>query len=44
MKNSILETKIELMKWISNLGGLEILSELMDFKEKNKNANCVEEA
>jgi hypothetical protein len=42
-ENPILETKTELMKWISNLDDLEILSELMDFKEKNRNANCVEE-
>ena len=35
MQNPLLELKYDLMKWISNLDDLEVLSELMEFKEKN---------
>ena len=44
MENPILKAKKDLMKWISNLDDLEILSELMEFKEKNIDADCVEES
>ncbi|WP_417431171.1 hypothetical protein [Halpernia sp.] len=44
MENPILEAKTDLIKWISNLDDLEVLSELINFKEKNKFADCFEES
>ena len=44
MENPILKAKNDLMKWISNLDDLDVLSELMEFKEKNIDADCVEES
>lgn len=43
MKNPILDAKTDLMKWISNLDDLDVLSELMEFKEKNMEADCFHE-
>ena len=43
MQNPLLELKYDLMKWISNFDDLEVLSELMEFKEKNIDADCFEE-
>lgn len=44
MKNPILDAKTDLMKWISNLDDLDVLSELMELKEKNIDADCIEES
>ncbi|WP_417431167.1 hypothetical protein [Halpernia sp.] len=44
MKIPILKTKTDLIKWISNLEDLKVLSELIELKEKNISVNFVAEA
>lgn len=39
MKNPILEAKKDLINWISDLDDLDVLSDLMEFKKKNRHAN-----
>ena len=41
MKNPIIEAKKDLINWISQLDDLEVLSDLMEFKENNHNADFV---
>lgn len=43
MKNPIIGAKKDLITWISDLDDLDVLSELMEFKEKNSNADVISE-
>ena len=42
MENPILQYKTELIDWIKNLDDLEILSQLIILKEKEKNTSVAE--
>ena len=44
MKNPLLEDKKDLIKWISNLDDLEVLSELMSLKENSQLSIVAESA
>lgn len=43
MKNPIIEAKKDLVDWIYNLDDLDVLSDLMTFKEKSSHTDVISE-